>query len=88
MRINKWLDFLDRVAWTAFQSLGGTLAADSIFNAELGWKEKLGIPVASAVLASIKVVIAQNRGSSELGAAVPGQVISRTSKPDPFVQGG
>lgn len=75
VRVNKWLDFLDRVAWTAIQSLGGTLAADSIFNAELGWKEKLGIPVASAVLASIKVVVAQNRGTDDLGAAVPGQVL-------------
>jgi hypothetical protein len=74
-RINKWLDFLDRVAWTSLQSLGGTLAADSIFNAELGWKEKLGIPVLSAVFAAVKVVVAQNRGSDDLGAAVPGHVL-------------
>lgn len=76
-RINRWLDFLDRVAWTSVQTLGGTLAADSIFNANLGWKEKLGIPVLSAVFAAVKVVIAQNTGKDNLGSLTPGEVIEK-----------
>lgn len=75
VRVNRWLDFFDRVAWTFIATFPGLLAADSIFNAEMPWSVKLGAPAIAALITAVKVVTAQNTGSNNLGAAIPGQVI-------------
>lgn len=72
VRVNKWLDLLDRVGWTFLQSLVGAFVV-------LGWsdwKEALGIAGGAALVAAGKVLVAQRSGDDDLGAAVPGQVLS------------
>jgi hypothetical protein len=83
VRVNRWLDLLDRVGWTAIQVTAGT--AVSLLAVEgMTWKAA-GITIGVAVLSSVcKVVLAQNSGSNNLGAAVPGQVLTQTpSAPAP-----
>lgn len=71
MRINKWLDFLDRVGWTFVQAFVGALV---VFGLD-SWEDSLKAAVGAGVVAAAKVAVAQRSGSDDLGAAVPGQVI-------------
>lgn len=76
VRVNKWLDLLDRAGWTAIQAAAGAtvayLATDSI-----GWEEAL-VFIGTATLAAVcKVVLAQRSGDDDLGAAVPGKVLEK-----------
>jgi hypothetical protein len=77
VRINKWLDLLDRVAWTFIQGLAGTLTADALWDADLTWGAKIGIPLTAAFLSAVKTTVAQRTGDDDLGAAVPGNVIQK-----------
>lgn len=88
-RVNRWLDFIDRVGWTAIQAAAGAaivvLTSDGVSWAEGG--KMVGVAAAVAVL---KVLAAQRLGDDDLGAAVPGKVIEPAGEPapEPFVQGG
>jgi hypothetical protein len=76
MKINKWLDFLDRVGWTAIYAAaaaGITALTDPNFTWTFAGKT-IGIAVALAVC---KVILAQKAGDDDLGAAVPGKVIEK-----------
>lgn len=74
VRINKWLDLLDRAGWTAIQAAAGAGIA-ALATATISWEAAL-ISVGSATLLAVcKVVIAQKSGTDDLGAAVPGKVI-------------
>jgi hypothetical protein len=75
-RINKWLDFLDRVGWTAIQAAAGA-AIVAFTSDDLSWQEGLQMVAVATLIAACKVVLAQRAGTDDLGAAVPGQVIQQ-----------
>lgn len=76
MRINRWLDFLDRVGWTALQAAAGAVVV-VLTEQDISWQAAVKFVLVAAVLAAAKVVAAQNSGRDDLGAAVPGHVIER-----------
>ena len=74
VRINRWLDFLDRVGWTALQAAAA--AGITVLTSDgISWEEGAKFVGIAAGLAVLKVLAAQNSGSNDLGAAVPGEVI-------------
>lgn len=79
-RINKWIDLVDRAAWTAIQTSLGVVGATAITTGEVDWKLvgiSAGIASAGAVA---KVMAAQNIGDSGLGDAVPGHSVVEPPK--------
>jgi hypothetical protein len=74
-RINKWVDFLDRTAWTFIQTTGASLVVLG-FD---GWKEALAAGVLAAAGAGGKTVVAQRVGNSGVGDAVPGASVVKTT---------
>lgn len=72
MRINKYLDLLDRVGWTAIQAFVGYLLANVALGDSIGWKKVLIAAAIAAGIAAGKVVVAQNTGNSGMGDAIPG----------------
>lgn len=76
MQINKAKDFLERVGWTFLQaeiSLGLLDWASHGIN--LSFWHTLYASLGAAALATVKVLIAQNIGQNNDGAAIPGGVI-------------
>lgn len=76
MRVNKWLDFLDRVGWTAVQA-GAGAAVVALTEDGVSWQAGLKMVGVAALVAALKVVGAQHTGSDDLGAAVPGKVLEQ-----------
>jgi hypothetical protein len=74
VRINKWLDFLDRVGWTAIQAAAGALVV-VLTSDGVSWEEGAKMVGVAALVSVVKVLAAQNSGTNDLGAAVPGQVL-------------
>ncbi len=72
VRINKYVDLLDRVVWTFIQSFVGFVSVDALLNAELSWQTKIMAPAIAALFAAVKTVFGQNTGSDDTGAVVPG----------------
>lgn len=73
-RVDKWLDLLDRVGWTAIQAALAALVT-YLATDDLGWEEGL-IFVGTATLAAVaKVVIGQNTGSDDTGSLIGQPVI-------------
>lgn len=78
-RINKWVDLVDRAAWTAIQTSLGVVGATAI-DGHVDWKVvgiACGIATAGAVT---KVMAAQQWGDSGLGDAVPGATVIEPAK--------
>ena len=75
VRINRWLDFLDRVGWTAIYAVASAGIILLTGDNDLTWALAGKFLGAQVLLAVCKVVLAQRAGSNDLGAAVPGQVI-------------
>lgn len=73
-RVNKWLDLLDRVGWTAIQATAGALVA-YLATEDLGWEEGLVFVGTAVAVAIAKVVIGQNTGSDDTGALIGQPVI-------------
>lgn len=71
VRVNRWLDFVERVAWTAIQA-GAAAALATGFD---DWNLTLEIAGTAALIAALKVIVAQNTGTGDNGSAIPGQVI-------------
>ena len=79
-RINKWLDFLDRVGWTGVQASIASIALYLSGEGVLTWKGA-AIFVGAAVLAAVgKVVTGQNTGSDDTGALIGTSPIEPTVK--------
>jgi hypothetical protein len=72
-RVNKYLDFIERVGWTAIQAG----AASFVVTGFDDWKMNLGIAGSAAALAAVKVIVAQRVGSGGAGDAIPGGVIEK-----------
>lgn len=74
-RVNKWLDLLDRVGWTAVQAAAGALALYLSGQGVLTWKGA-GIVVVVAVLGAIvKVTVGQNTGEGDDGSLIGTPVV-------------
>jgi hypothetical protein len=80
IRINKWLDFLDRVGWTAIQAACGAIVVVLTSNG-VSWEEGAKMVGVAVAIAVVKVIASQNAGSNDLGAAVPGQVLEAAPTP-------
>jgi hypothetical protein len=76
MRINKWLDFLDRVGWTVVYT-GAAAGITALTDPHFTWGATVKTVGIAAGLAVCKVVLAQRAGDDDLGAAVPGKVIEK-----------
>ncbi len=80
-RINKWIDLLDRAAWTAIQASLGVIAGTSIAHGGIDWTVVGWSCLVATAAALVKVMAAQQIGDSGLGDAVPGAtVIEPTAK--------
>lgn len=73
VRVNRWLDFADRVGWTAVQAAGA--AVITVLATDADWQEGLLFVGVAVLLAIAKVAVAQHTGNSGLGDAVPGQTV-------------
>jgi hypothetical protein len=67
--MSKWLDLLERVLWTAIQAFAASLLVTGFDD----WVTALKIAGAAAAAAALKVIVAQNVGEKETGAAIPGR---------------
>ena len=74
VRVNKWLDFIDRVGWTAIYAIAAALVT-VLTSDGIGWEEGLKFLGVSVALAVCKVTVAQRTGNSDLGDAVPGKSV-------------
>lgn len=72
MRVNKYKDFAERVAWSAIQAAAATALVTGFDN----WALTAKVSAVAAITAALKVVVAQNVGDSGDGAAIPGGVRS------------
>lgn len=73
MRVNKARDFIERVSWTAIQA-GAAAAITALSSPDLTWSTGLKFVGTAAALAILKVLAAQNVGSTGSGDAIPGGV--------------
>jgi uncharacterized membrane protein YagU involved in acid resistance len=83
MKVNRWLDLLDRVGWTAIQAASAAVLTFATTGLEFTWPAFLQFVGIATAIAVVKVVIAQNTGSDALGAAVPGQVLEGPTPVNP-----
>lgn len=67
--MNRWLDLLERTAWTAVQAFAASLLVTGFDD----WVMALEIGGTAAAAAAVKVVLAQNVGDQKSGAAIPGR---------------
>ena len=80
VRVNKWLDLLDRAGWTGIQSAAGALALYLSGVGVITWKGAL-IVVGVAVLGAIaKVQVGQNTGTDDTGALIGQPVVEPAPK--------
>jgi hypothetical protein len=80
MRINKLLDFIDRVGWTAIQAAAGAVITE-LTSPGITWLIGAKFVGITAAIAVCKVLIAQNTGKSGLGDGLPGASVVNTSLP-------
>lgn len=67
-RVNKILDFGERVAWTAIQAFAATAIVTGLDD----WQLTLKVAGGAAILAALKVIVGQNIGRDDTGAIIPG----------------
>lgn len=88
-KVNRWLDLLDRVGWTAVQSAAGALIAWQA-TGEVGWSAAAWFVGGAVVVAVAKVVTGQRTGSDDTGSLIGAPVIepAPTAAPTASVTGG
>jgi len=72
--VNKWLDLLDRVGWTALQAAAAAFITYLAFD-DIGWEEGLLFVGSATAVAVCKVVVGQNTGADDTGALIGQSVI-------------
>lgn len=70
-RVNKLLDFVERVSWTAIQAAAGAGLVALTMEA-VTWEIGLKFVGVTTLAAVLKVLAAQQLGSSDMGDAIPG----------------
>ena len=73
-RVNRWLDLLDRVGWTAIQAAAAT-GITVLSGATLGWRAALTTIAVATAIAVLKVVVGQQTGSDDTGSLIGTPVI-------------
>ncbi len=73
-KVNKWLDLLDRVGWTALQAAAAT-GITVLSGATLGWRAALTTIGVATAIAVLKVVVGQNTGTDNTGSLIGQPVI-------------
>ncbi len=73
-RVNKWLDLLDRVGWTAIQAVAGALVV-VLSEDDIGWEAAAKFVAVAVIVAIAKVVVGQNTGSGDDGSLIGTNVI-------------
>lgn len=81
-RVNKWLDLLDRVGWTAVQAAAGALIAWQATD-EVGWDAALWFVGGAVIISVAKVVVGQNTGTDDTGALIGKSVIEPPPEDEP-----
>ena len=72
-KVNRWLDLVDRVGWTAVQaSAGAALAALAL---DLDWHQFFVVVGTATAVAVLKVVVGQNVGPDQTGSLIGESVI-------------
>ena len=71
-RVNRWLDFFERVIWTALQAAAA--AVITVLASDVTWEQGLAFVGIAALLAACKVIVGQHTGRDESGAILlPGE---------------
>ena len=73
MNVNRVKDFFERVGWTTIQA-GAAATITALSSPELNWTTGLKFVGTAALLAALKVIVAQRAGEGNDGAAIPGGV--------------
>lgn len=79
VQVNKWLDLVDRVGWTAIQAAAGALVA-YLATDSIGWEEGLVFVGVAVAVAICKVVIGQSTGADNTGSLIGQAVIQPPPK--------
>jgi hypothetical protein len=69
--VNRVKDFIERVAWTAIAGAAAAALATGFDN----WNLTAKVAGIAALTSALKVIVAQNVGTHNDGAAIPGGVI-------------
>lgn len=78
-RVNRWLDLLDRVGWTAVQAAAGAIFALSTSD-EWSWELAGKFVLGAVVVAIAKVIIGQRTGTDDTGSLIGSPVIEPPPK--------
>jgi hypothetical protein len=65
-RVNKWLDFFERVIWTAIQAAAA--ATITVLASDVTWEQGLVFVGIATLAAACKVIIGQHVGADETGS--------------------
>lgn len=74
-RVDKWLDLLDRVGWTAVQAAAAAVLVYVTDVATLDWKAFAVFVGGAVAVAVVKVVVGQNTGTDDTGSLIGRPVI-------------
>ena len=83
VRVNKWLDFLDRVGWTAVQAAAAALLVYLTDTDAIGWETGIKFVAIATAVAVLKVIVGQNTGTDDTGALIGEPVV----EPPPKAEG-
>lgn len=78
--VNKWLDLLDRVGWTAVQAAAAAGIVVLSGEGVVEWKGAVIFVVSAAAVAVLKVIVGQNTGTDDTGALIGQPVIEPPPK--------
>lgn len=67
IKVNKYVDFAERVGWTAVQAAAGA-ALTVLTGADINWATAGKFVAITAAIAALKVIVAQSGSGSGLGA--------------------
>lgn len=73
MKTNKIRDLIERAGWTGIQAAAAAVIT-ALSSPDLTWMTGLKFVATATALAILKVIVAQNAGSSGAGDAIPGGV--------------
>jgi hypothetical protein len=73
VKVNRWKDLIERVGWTGVQA-GAAAGITALTTSDLTWGTGLKFVGIAVALAVLKVITAQQVGSSGDGAAIPGGI--------------
>lgn len=78
-RVNKWLDLLDRVGWTAVQAAAAAVLVFST-GVDFDWPTLLKFVGGATLVAVVKVIVGQNTGDDDTGSLIGTSVIEPPPK--------